>query len=472
MLKRFHQAEEFAAYLREHESEPGFFDNLAADLRVEASALRAAHVNHKLHELPSSLINLYQIYLDAPQPQIPYNEMFGDKEPEKLGMRQRSILNQQGKPYEPDVTFDDVVADIMRLKISNPAKWISEEFYGAHGRYSLTTVRSIFGDFEEAQRQSGLKLSRGQQAMQRAVAKHVSLDVYRDFYRKEVLPYANKYEFMDKKSGRMKVGVVLSDLHDLECDPFMLSVAIAVIKDMQPDIVLLNGDVSEQAEFGRWNCDPRNYKIKERADFKKKHIFGAIRAAAPNAQIDWVIGNHDWRILKVMADKTPHFKVLLSDVMGLSLADMFGIKDYGINLIAKEDLDFAAHTKKGIENELRKNYRFYYDQLGNPMYCANHFDMGKYGLSGTSGHVHKPRLIPFSNAFGDHTWMVTGCMAKTNAHYVEGLDQAQNGFGIFHLDTLKGGVQQELVNCGGDFIHIHGRYYYRNGHPVDQQLPA
>jgi hypothetical protein len=454
-------AQEFYQSILTNEAQSGFFESLATELDADVNRLRALFAVCKVRggKSVAALSDLYQIYIDAPE--VVLDESEDADESAKLTQRQKAILNQRSKRHQPELKPDDILDNVMELLQENPGLYPTENWYMAHGAYSITTVRSIFGTWEEVQRAVGLRLSRGQHQLQRQVAKHVSLDVYREFYHQEVLPYANQYQKLDKR-GRMKFGMSVSDLHDIDCDPFSLAVALDRAKDCQPDIILLNGDVFDQPEFGRWDVDPRNYRIKERFDFVKEHIFAAFRKAAPSAQIDFVIGNHDWRILKLLAEKTPHLKVILSDVMGLSLADIFGVHDYEINLVTKGDLDFSAHTKKGVKGELLRNYKVYNDNAGNPIYIANHFGRGKFQTSGTSGHLHRPIIEPYANEHGIHTWMTTPGMAKREAHYVEMLDQAQNGFGFFHLDMEKGGVQQELVNTTHDFCHVHGRYYYRN----------
>lgn len=476
-LPRFTTAKDFYEYVEANEATPGFLADLAEGLKVSEERLQAAFITHQATDSPSSLNTLYMMYMDSPATKPTMEELLGkpsegeEHDIDSLHWRQKARVRQFHREPDPEgLTKHDLAEEFLALQRENPKVWISEEYWMAHARYSVVALRTVMGNIEELRRFAGIKLSRGQQAIQRNIALHNSLDVYRDFYNMEFMPYANQFDFLRGRRGRIRMGATLSDLHDLAVDPYCLAIALDRIKDRQPDVVVLNGDVFDQPEFGRWDCDPRDFRIAERFDFVKKNIFGAVRAAAPSAQIDFVIGNHDWRILKILADKTPNLKVILSDVMGLTLEDIFGVNAYQINLISKGGLDFTANGKKAIENQCRQNFAMYFDQAGNPMYIANHFGKGRFTKSGTSGHVHKQDIIPWNSENMEHSWMVTAAMAKTRAHYVEGLDQAQNGFGFFHMDTKLGHTQNEYIDCSGESTHIDGRYYYRTGDPNDQVI--
>ena len=366
-----------------------------------------------------------------------------------------AVMSEKNKKFDPEATADTCIQDLRRLQELHPYKALTRNFYRHHGKYSDATWGQFFGTFLEFRRQAGLELSRNQHSLERKIAKHASLDTYRKFYSEEILSYHNKYSTQEDKSGRWKTILVGSDFHDLECDPFLLAVFIDTAQRLQPDVIVLNGDVFDNYEFSRFDQDPRQIKILTRFNHVKTHIFGALRRACPNSQIDLIAGNHEVRILKVLADKTPAMKVLLADVMGLTFADMFGLDEFEINLTCKMDL--AAFTSPDIQNEVKENFKLFYDS-----FVCSHYKSLQYGVSGTSGHTHHPELVTFANLpMGKLSWTTTGCMAVTRMEYSQSMDDAQQSFLIAHVDTHLKKVSPEHIVVPGDSIVVQGKRYVR-----------
>ena len=219
------------------------------------------------------------------------------KEPRKT-QRAQAILSESAKKYDPTATSDQLVADLRRVQEENPEKFISRNFYRIHGVFSEKTWDCIFGTFLEFRRQAGLELSRNQHQLEKHTAKHASLDTYRDFQETEITPWVGKYE-KPSDQGRTKTLLIASDFHDKEVDPFVLSVFIDTAKRVQPDIIVLNGDIFDLYEFSRFDKDPRLADLKGRFDFVRESIFQPLREACPNSQIDFTLGNHEQRLLKL-----------------------------------------------------------------------------------------------------------------------------------------------------------------------------
>lgn len=375
------------------------------------------------------------------------------RENDKKSFSESALMAENAKKYDPNATEEEMLGDLRRVQEMFPGRHITQNHYWLKGLYSFSTYTAKFGNFEEFRRQARLQVSRGQHKMQREIAKHASLDVYREFYNEEILPYIGCYE-RDDNGKTIKVMVVGSDFHDIEADPFVLALFIDTCRRLQPDIIILNGDVFDLYEFSRFDIDPRRANVAERFKFVREMIFAKLREVCPNAQIDFVLGNHEWRFLKLFADRTSYLKVVLSEVMGLTLEDVFGVHEYEINLICKWDL--AAFMQRDMTQQVKENYKIYYGA-----FVAAHLQNYKFGVSGTSGHTHKPSTDHFWNIHGKHTWVVTPCIAKTPVEYREGPDIFMNGFNIVFVDTVTKQVQQELIIIPGDFAAIAGKLYTR-----------
>ena len=374
----------------------------------------------------------------------------------KKKLSQRALAKQieKNKKFDPKVTADDCLTDLLALQKERPFEIISRDFYRINGKYAESTWTKHFGTFAQFKRKAGLEKSRLGKKIEHEIALHDDLDIFRKFYDVEVKPYYSKYERKNKAKG-IKLLLIGSDFHDIDSDPFMLGVFIDTAKRLQPDNIILNGDVFDLYEFSRFEIDPRVANIPSRFKFVRENIFRPLRKACPKAEIDLIVGNHEFRLMKLLADKTPALKILLHDVMGLTLADIFGLDEFQINLVAK--IDLGAFRVSDVNAELKQNYKVYYN-----CYTASHEKDWGFGTSGTSAHTHRPEIKTETNIpLGKLSWMNTGSIARTPVCYQEGKNTYVQGFGIAHVDPDKQQVTQELILVTGDFAVVGGKYYHR-----------
>ena len=381
------------------------------------------------------------------------------------------LLSEKRK-YDPTVSTQDCLDDLRRVQAESPDSFITRRAYRDAGRFSDSTWDQYFGTFLEFRKQAGLELSRGQQQLERDIAKHSALDRYRGFYESEVLPWAGKYdrqlpgsddpEAQSGVPGEASASVrrtilVGSDFHDVECDKFVLSVFVATARRIQPDVIVLNGDVFDNYEFSRFDKDPRQCDLKMRFEFVRDMIFAPLREACPDAQIDLILGNHEHRIIKHFAERTPYMRVLLSDFMGLTFADLLGLPKYKINLVTKHDL--AAYRSTDVRKQMAKNYKTYYG-----LFTVTHSgSLEQYGTCGTNGHTHRPSYKTGANAsVGSIWWVNTGCISTIDAEYYDRLSGAAQSFLIVHVDLEKRECIPEHV-VFSDNNAIVGGIMYRRG---------
>ena len=392
-----------------------------------------------------------------------YAEFKDDAEPayrKSLPSSQRALLSERAKKYDESATKEHCIEDLRMVQKINDGSFISRTFYREHGKYSDSTWNQFFGTFQEFRRQAGLELTRNQHKLEREIAKHASTDTYRDFISTELLPCYKKYQKPPTKS-KIKRIMVISDVHDHEADDFTLDTFVRECKRKQPDIIALNGDIFDLYEFSRYSKDPREYDILGRFQFVWKRIFKALRDACPDAQIDFILGNHEYRLLKLLADATPNIRVVLSDILGLSLADIFKVHDYQINMVSKFDL--RAFNAKAINQELKQNYQIYYD-----CYVICHEpDKKLMVMSGTNGHHH--RLMHKSDAYPDPTtgqpkqvtWVQTPAAHVKDAGYLNNMSQWNTGFLEVLVNIERKEVIQKIHQTHSDWTVIDGIIYER-----------
>lgn len=356
---------------------------------------------------------------------------------------------------------EQVVEDLRAMAIANPEIAISRNYYRVNGKYSESVWSGYFGTFEEFKRQADLKLTRYQHAHERAIAKHASVDHYRAM-NEERRDWGDKY--IRDTNGRFKTMLVCSDLHDIEIDQFYLRVLIDTAKRVQPDVISLVGDILDLPEFGKYGVDPREWDVVGRIKYAHEHILEPLRKACPNAQIDFIEGNHEARLLRHLADATPALRAVLSDLHGFTVGKLLGLEKYEINYIAKADL--ATFTSKESKRELANNYKIYWDTV-----LCHHFPYAKdMGLPGINGHHHRHQVwSEFSPIYGAYEWHQLGSGHKRSASYCEG-ERWHNGFALVNVDTKTKSTNFDYIAIT-DFAVSGGKWYYRSESEFDCSPP-
>ena len=352
-----------------------------------------------------------------------------------------------------DFTAQDCIDLLRGVAEALPEQVISRNFFRVHSGVTERTWNRYFGSFREYKRQANIITSRQVQKLELEIAKHASVDHYRKM-RKELEAWEGKY--LRPSSGRFQTILVGADFHDKECDPFALKVFIETAARAQPETIVLGGDLMDLPEFGRYTVDPRAWDVVGRIRFVHENILAPLRAVCPNAQIDLIEGNHEARLIRHLADKTPSMLVILADLLEMKIEDLLGLKKYQVNYIAKADL--ASWTKQDQFKEIRRNFRVYHD-----CFLVHHYtDAGKAKqMPGVSGHSHKHLSWSCeSPTFGAYEWHQMGAMHIRDATYTDG-EKWSNGFALAHIDTEKKRVVTEYIPVGETMACAGGKFYFR-----------
>lgn len=370
-------------------------------------------------------------------------------------------MSEDSSKFMEHWTAEDCMNELRRIAEIDPEKIVTRNYFRNHSSISESTWNRYFGTFEEFKRQAGIKLSRQQHAHERAIAKHASVDHYRRI-NIERQDWAEKY--VRENANRFKSMLVCSDLHDVEIDLFYLRVLIDTAKRNQPDVIVLAGDIFDLPEFGKYSVDPREWNVVGRIKFAHEQILQPLREACPNAQIDFIEGNHEARLLRQLADATPALRAVLSDLHGFTISKLLGLDRYEINYIAKADL--AAFTKRDFERELASNYKIYFDTV-----LIHHFPHARsMGLPGVNGHHHRHQVwSEFNPIYGPYEWHQLGAGHKRSASYCEG-ERWHNGFVMVNVDTETKATNFDYVSVT-DFAVSGGKFYYRNPSEIETAVP-
>lgn len=96
----------------------------------------------------------------------------------------------------------------------------------------------------------------------------------------------------------------LSDIHIPFHNAAALEAALAYGDSINPDCILLNGDVLDFAGISRFARDPRGPSVRDELDICGQFL-DHLRARFPRAQIIWKLGNHEERWERMLWAKAP-----------------------------------------------------------------------------------------------------------------------------------------------------------------------
>ncbi len=322
--------------------------------------------------------------------------------------------------------------------------------YREAGKYETFEVEKVFGSFTEAKRAAGLQHTRLQQQVLGQLARHAAHDELRKMTI-ERADYAEKYR---KPTGRRFQTILgCNDVHDKEMDAFWGRVFLDTARRVQPDVIALNGDIYDLPEFGRYMVDPREWDVVGRIKAVHEFLEG-LREACPDAEIVFIEGNHEARLLRHLAEASPSIQAVLADLHGFTVPKLLGLDTFEVRYVGRGNL--AAFNKSDINRELEKNYEIFFNSV-----LAHHFPHGKNrGVPGWNGHHHKEVATPFfSQQYGPSMWHQFGCGHRREASYCEA-DLWDMGFGLYHVDAERQRSVCEYVSVK-DFAVVGGQYYVR-----------
>ena len=345
----------------------------------------------------------------------------------------------------------ECTTELRRIAEENPEKIISRNFFRNNSPFSESAWSKHFGTFEEFKRQAGIIIPRHARKMELDISKHASADNYRAM-NEEKRSWSNKYlRPCDKRFQTILVG---SDIHDIECDLFWRYLFIETAKRVKPERIVLNGDVFDLPEFGKYTIDPREWNVVGRIKWVHKFL-AELRNASPDSELIMIEGNHEFRLLRHLSEATPAMKAILSDLHGYTVPKLLGLDKYEVNYIAPADL--AVFTQTDLKAELRRNFLVLDDFL-----VAHHFPEGsRFGMAGWNGHHHSHEVSTGYNPnTGSFEWHQLGSGHKREASYTNG-EKWGNGFLLAHTDKVAKRVQFEYIDTSSKHCVIGGKWYER-----------
>jgi len=361
-----------------------------------------------------------------------------------------------------------LTADLQRVfkHPSNPFRGFSasRDRYRQLGHFPEVMVTDLFGNHQEFQRAAGLRDARGTSKVKNLTARlHTESRIMK--YAKDCIePYYGKWDHRTQEKSGVKTVVVLSDCHGKFVDPFARDVLLDVVRMVQPDGIVANGDMVDFPSVGRFTEIPGagNLSLQDELDFTREEIFRPLTEACPDAYRLYVMGNHEQRLVRYLADTAKE----LADLRCLRWDRLLEIDEMGWELV------FGGNWLAPRQGDRTKNVQRTWKVL-HGCFVVTHgasiaknamdTELQRYGMSGTSGHTHRPGLWTMPTLAGKHlSWTSTGMLASfaVGKDYMAKTPSAWTmGFAVFTIDTVSEVVIPHPIHISEDFAEFAGKIY-------------
>ena len=368
-------------------------------------------------------------------------------------------------------TVEDMLADLIKEAESpdNPYhefRTLSRQRYAKYGDIPLEYFLAEFGQFTHALAVAGLRDRKGTRQKLAARAEASRREHATRYAERWIQPYVRENAVDERALHGTELVLSISDTHATFLDPFTWHCFLHACRDLEPDVVILNGDILEGSEISRHPKIPGwTVPLQLEFDFARE-MFKQLREVCPDAEIIWTAGNHGLdRISMYMTQVAP----AIAGLRALRFDVLAGVDEYGIQLAQGGQLlspEGQEHDEPGIT--LHGFYRVYHGtRLGKTP--ALH-ELADANMSGQSGHVHRGQVIYGTNATtAGMSWMCTpmGCTPRAGRSYMKGTTTGwQKGWGIAFLSP-DGRAHQYPVVTDGDVCYVEGYHYER---PADLPL--
>lgn len=333
--------------------------------------------------------------------------------------------------------------------------------YLKHGKFSMVEILNEFEGYREAVNAAGLEPIKTKQQkvaekkLDNRQTKYDDVALMRERFEKELAPCVGRHERDLGQNTQVFTIVSCSDLHAQWCDPFAFHVFKDTCKRLNPNVIALVGDITDFYQISSFSKNPkRAMQLQSELNFTKTHVFKPLREVCPDSQIDFFLGNHEWRL----------FKYLCTEARGLATLDalkfdkLFDLDHFGINLVARNSFVSPSRDKDAANRKVYKDKFMLTHGTTCVKYPASK-EFDNFGMSGASGHVHRFNVWKIRNMYGIHQWTSMGCMCRLEAgdEYVDTMVKWNQGFLITHI--YKDLVIQEYVSVRGGFASSAGKYY-------------
>ncbi len=366
-------------------------------------------------------------------------------------------------------TVEMLCSDMLRVagdEATNPFwkdKILSAKRYRRFGHFPFEYVEREFGTFAHAKEVAGLADKIGTRRQKSARAEQSRREHAGRYQSEVLLPYV--YDPQNRESKGTELALIISDTHAGYMEPFAWWSFLKACKEMDPDIIICNGDIIEGSAISRHPKVPgKVMKLQAEFDFARE-MFSMLRRICPDAEIIYTAGNHGLdRLASYLTQVAPG----LAGLDSMRIDKLLALDDLGIRLAQGGSFVSPEGQEKERPGCLVKPYYIatHGTALGQTPFMT---ELRATGISGTSGHVHRAGIAyGTTEAMGVTSWMSTpsAVVEECARGYIKSRSIAwQAGWGVAYLDDESGRVHQYPVVVNDGFAACEGLVFKDPGVP-------
>jgi predicted phosphodiesterase len=244
---------------------------------------------------------------------------------------------------------------------------------------------------------------------------------------------------MNKKLAVTKETIVLlPDAHMPYVDEKAFNTAIRITGDLNPEKIIILGDWIDMYQFSKFFKDPsRMLQLQSDLDCLAMHL-KKVRTAAPSAEIQYLQGNHEERIIKWLSIHPE-----ISQLRDLQPENLLGLKALDINYITDYIELYGYVITHG--SFVRKDAS-----------ASAKAQMDRYMTNGISGHTHRLAKFTRKNFNTQLEWIEAGCLCDLKPSYMPVADWV-HGFVV--ATAVNGKLFTEVVEISEGKALFRGELY-------------
>lgn len=241
-------------------------------------------------------------------------------------------------------------------------------------------------------------------------------------------------------NGKMTVAVA-SDIHFPFEDKAAVDIFLQAMKDLQPDSVVLLGDIIDCYEVSKYSKNPlREHNLKYELDQTKKFL-RELRKIVPDSNIYFLRGNHEDRDMKYLTQNAPELACLEE----LKMENLLHLRDFGIEYVFGDlkigDLVYT-HGRRVSKHS---------------GYTAKN-NLDSMGISLITGHIHRAGLHCRTTWEKEYLAIENPTMASRSQSYLGGdVPNWQVGFSVINYDCDL--FWPEIILIRDDKSSFRGKLY-------------
>lgn len=236
----------------------------------------------------------------------------------------------------------------------------------------------------------------------------------------QVAPFAVPIPEAPRPQAGGMVAVVLPDTHFGMEDPRAIAVALGVIQEAQPDVVVHLGDLVDAYWLSRFDKDPGNLtRLQDEIDGARGFLH-QVAQLVPRAHRVLLEGNHERRLTKAiwgMPGTASEIGKLTAFREAITWPKLLDLERIGWTWIP-EHQQSKIEVLPGLITKHGTVVRRW-----SAMSAQGEWQ--RYSVSGMSGHTHRLGTFYHADRNGSHVWVECGCLCRTDPEYAMDPDWQQ-----------------------------------------------